>query len=451
MPMPKPNDGESHDTFVNRCMGDAMMNGDFPEGDQRRAVCERQWSEPRAMKGGAGCRLSIDDCRMVLRATDFAGQAETIDVLIAPDGTVKSTSGDFTFDEESWAAIDKAFSEHATMLVIDYEHQTLGGDYASPDGTSPAAGWVKVKGLRYEKGKGLVAAVAWTERARNLIRAGEYQYVSPVLIVRKADGKAIGLHSVGLTNRPAIVGMERIAAKDTNQGLRDEGTKGQDDKLAAGQRKDRAMNELLLIGKDLGLAEADCKVETITNKIGELKKRAEIPPETAKAVLVANAARKELGLKPEAGESEIILAVNTLKQAKDGLSAMQGELATIKNKLADREVDDLIAVHGKGKINPNDLVDVKVCRDVARRDPEEFKKWMAARSVNCPEGRTTPPEGGAAGGDKSRETIIANSAKKFRDDASLHKLTTCKDFVSLALQDAGQDRLSVDEAKKIAA
>jgi len=416
MPMPKPNDGESHDTFVNRCMGDAMMNGDFPEGDQRRAVCERQWSEPRAMKGGAGCRLSIDDCRMVLRATDFAGQAETIDVLIAPDGTVKSTSGDFTFDEESWAAIDKAFSEHATMLVIDYEHQTLGGDYASPDGTSPAAGWVKVKGLRYEKGKGLVAAVAWTERARNLIRAGEYQYVSPVLIVRKADGKAIGLHSVGLTNRPAIVGMERIAAKDTNQGLRDEGTKGQDDKLAAGQRKDRAMNELLLIGKDLGLAEADCKVETITNKVGELKKKAETadaPGATVKAVC------KELGLPESAGAEAISAKLKLMHEASANSDKNVARLAEVEKQLTEIRVNRLHAMlEEKAKINainPNSDT-YKALKALATKDPDSFVVIVNGLEPVIAPGRTTPPEGGANTAAGKEDELIANSVKDHKGD-----------------------------------
>jgi len=397
------------------------------------------------------CQLAIGDCRMALRATDFAGQAETIDVLIAPDGAVKSTSGDFTFDEESWAAIDKAFREHGTMLVIDYEHQTLGGDYTSPDGTSPAAGWVKLKGLRYEKGKGLIASVAWTERARNMIRAGEYQYVSPVLIVRKADRKAIGLHSVALTNKPAIEGMMQVAAKDVpvTFTLAKGWTQVQEDtyKLAAGQRKDRAMNELLLIGKDLGLAEADCKVETITDKIGELKKRAEtaeVPGATVKAVC------KALGVTEGVSETEIVARVAALKDGQSAIAKQGEELKALKQRVAEREADDLMTVHGKGKLNPNAKEVWAAFKDMAVKEPERFVKVMSEMPVTCPEGRTTPPEGGAAGGDKSRETIIANSTKKFRENASLHKLTTCNAFVSLALQDAGQDRLSVDEAKKIA-
>ena len=39
MPMPKPADGESKKDFLSRCMGDEMMNSEFPDNDQRYAVC----------------------------------------------------------------------------------------------------------------------------------------------------------------------------------------------------------------------------------------------------------------------------------------------------------------------------------------------------------------------------------------------------------------------------
>ena len=45
MPMPKPRKDESHDAFIDRCMGDEAMNEDFPAGAQRRGVCESQWDD----------------------------------------------------------------------------------------------------------------------------------------------------------------------------------------------------------------------------------------------------------------------------------------------------------------------------------------------------------------------------------------------------------------------
>lgn len=47
--MPKPQAGESHDEFIDRCMGDAEAVQDFPDANQRLAFCESVWEQERAM------------------------------------------------------------------------------------------------------------------------------------------------------------------------------------------------------------------------------------------------------------------------------------------------------------------------------------------------------------------------------------------------------------------
>ncbi len=49
MPLPTPNAGESQDDFISRCMGNPTAMDDFPDRDQRLAVCFSQW---RAEHGG---------------------------------------------------------------------------------------------------------------------------------------------------------------------------------------------------------------------------------------------------------------------------------------------------------------------------------------------------------------------------------------------------------------
>jgi hypothetical protein len=41
--MPTPNSDEGREEFLERCMADEVMREDFPDEDQRYAVCERQW------------------------------------------------------------------------------------------------------------------------------------------------------------------------------------------------------------------------------------------------------------------------------------------------------------------------------------------------------------------------------------------------------------------------
>lgn len=48
MPLPKPNNGETKDEFIERCMGNETMVEDYPENDQRYAVCQSQWGKKSA-------------------------------------------------------------------------------------------------------------------------------------------------------------------------------------------------------------------------------------------------------------------------------------------------------------------------------------------------------------------------------------------------------------------
>ena len=133
-------------------------------------------------------------------------------IVLAPDGQVESTSGNFVVDAESGRLVAEAFEAHGADLPIDYEHQSLGGEYSSPDGRAPAAGWIKA--VHYETGVGIIGEVEWTNAARGMLTRREYRYLSPVAIIRKTDRKLVGLHSAALTNKPAIRRMEAIAAKD---------------------------------------------------------------------------------------------------------------------------------------------------------------------------------------------------------------------------------------------
>ncbi len=47
MPIPKPSSGESQDAFVSRCMGNDTMVSDFPDQEQRTAVCFDAWDEAK--------------------------------------------------------------------------------------------------------------------------------------------------------------------------------------------------------------------------------------------------------------------------------------------------------------------------------------------------------------------------------------------------------------------
>ena len=147
-----------------------------------------------------------------IHSATLSGDGVPSRVLIAPWGLVESTNGSFVLDDESAQRAVEAFEAHGTDLPIDYEHQTLGGTYASPSGRAPAAGWIKR--LVIEPGVGLLAEIEWTDDAKQMVAAKEYRYLSPVAIIRKTDRKLVAIHSAALTNKPAIVGMKPIINAD---------------------------------------------------------------------------------------------------------------------------------------------------------------------------------------------------------------------------------------------
>lgn len=43
MPIPTPREGEERGEFLTRCMDDPVARTEFPEAEQRLAVCITQW------------------------------------------------------------------------------------------------------------------------------------------------------------------------------------------------------------------------------------------------------------------------------------------------------------------------------------------------------------------------------------------------------------------------
>jgi HK97 family phage prohead protease len=53
MPLPKPNKGETKNKFMDRCMANPIMNEDYPDNDQRYAICQSLWKQKREVKAMA--------------------------------------------------------------------------------------------------------------------------------------------------------------------------------------------------------------------------------------------------------------------------------------------------------------------------------------------------------------------------------------------------------------
>ena len=134
--------------------------------------------------------------------------------VIIPAGTFDAHngalqgSGPWTLnDEDGKTLVNKANS--SIDIVVDYEHQTM---MAAQNGhRAPAAGWLVAGGLEWQPNVGVVATeIRWTEDAADMIKDGEYRFLSPVFEYSDT-GVPLSLLSVGLTNTPALTQLQELA------------------------------------------------------------------------------------------------------------------------------------------------------------------------------------------------------------------------------------------------
>lgn len=153
--------------------------------------------------------------RQGIIANDLQGGSEPPKrIRVIPAGTSRRRSGEtFVCNAEDAAAVLADFKRHGVELPIDVEHQTLGGQYASPDGKAPAVGWMS--NLEWVEGKGededgVWADVSWNAEGEELLRSKKYRYLSNVVRYDVDTRRVFALHSAALTNKPAIANVKAL-------------------------------------------------------------------------------------------------------------------------------------------------------------------------------------------------------------------------------------------------
>jgi phage I-like protein len=299
--------------------------------------------------------------------TEVKGVPETVKIL--PLGHVISRKGNFDVDEESFQLMKQTFLSRKNDIVIDYEHQTL------KDIQAPAGGWIK--DIFIEDGA-IVAKVEWTPQAKKYLENKEYRYLSPVVLVRKHDGKAIVLHSVALTNTPAIDGMFPIINSINLDEY--EGGNNMDilKKLAAllGLGEDTPEEQIL---DALKTTVADAKKSK--DKDEKDKDGAGAPGDDEK--VVANKVICELlGLKAGAKTEEAAAAIVALSQKPGTVS--EKEFKELKDRLAQRDADEVVLKALKaGKLTP---AQKDWATQYALKDPEGFSSFVEKAPQGVPMG-----------------------------------------------------------------
>lgn len=161
--------------------------------------------------------------------------------------------GKFAFSEADADEILADFAKRGKDGVVDYEHQTLKGTEA------PAAGWIK---SLVKTDKGLRAVVDWTARAADRLSAREYRYHSPVLHIR--DGRPYRLHSVALTNHPALHGYPALVADDN--------TKPKEEPMNEHLKKIATKLGVAIVALADGKEDEKATAEAVLLKLGDVEK-----------------------------------------------------------------------------------------------------------------------------------------------------------------------------------
>jgi len=144
----------------------------------------------------------------------FAGN----EFRVLPPGVFKSSDGrpanlpGWKVDAQIGARL-AALAAAGDDLVIDYEHQTI---LTKTNGQpAPAAGWFNR--LEWRDGQGVFAAnVRWTDKAKAMIAAREYRYISPVFEFDINTGDVRRILGLGLTNSPALSGLTDLGGLAIN-------------------------------------------------------------------------------------------------------------------------------------------------------------------------------------------------------------------------------------------
>lgn len=324
------------------------------------------------------------------------------EIKILPLGRVHSLKGDFNVDEESFELIRKQFKDRKLDLVIDYEHQTLS------DVQAPAGGWIKEL---YKGEDAIIAKVEWTAKAAEYLKNKEYRYLSPVVLVRKRDQKATAIHSVALTNTPAIDGMFALVNSLDIEDISEGGN----------------IMDLKELAKALGLPETATEeeikkaVEDAAKAAERLKEMEEKKPEDKPgeggkpqevAEVVANSTiLSMLGLKEGAKTEDVAASIMALKT---GTPDTQAELLALKQRMQERDADEEVQKALKaGKIT---AAQSGWAKSYALKDMDGFKGFVEKAPVVVPPGKLELKDAPAApGSDEVDVAILKNMGVSMED------------------------------------
>lgn len=296
---------------------------------------------------------------------DLAPQASA-DVHLLPVGEFVGRDGrpgnglTWKLSEAQGTALAARLNARHTSVQfnLDYEHQALLSDQNGQP--APASGWVKT--FEWRVGQGLYALnVQWTAKAQQMIEAGEYKYISPVIVYDKVTGVIGSVLNASLVNIPSLdlnpVAQERVARLNASFS----------DTTISNPTEQSTMNEVLkALLKALGLPETEATTaEQATSAVAALKANSD-----KATVLGTEIAALKAGGNPDPSKWVPL----------EKFSELNAEVAKLSASHLDREVEELLTgARTQGKCS---AVVESVWREVGKTNIAQLKSLIDKTPAN---------------------------------------------------------------------
>ncbi len=345
------------------------------------------------------------------------------------------------FGLDDLAAVVRASMRRGTDLVIDYEH---GSEMKAAKGEmAPAAGWIKNLTAEVD---GLYAEVEWTDRARAMIEAGEYRYISPSIKPDKIVGGVVHVQRIlraGLTNTPAL---DLPALANAYHTTPEDEEEPMDETLKTalcsllGLDAEKTDDQALLAAADRLKGAALLSA----NDLKEIGEALDTDDAVTGAVILASLKKGDEGSDtPDPKNPDLknpdpakYVEVGVMKSVQDALGSVKQELASLQ---ADRGKDaaeaKVAAAIKDGKLVPGQK---QWALSLASSDPDSFDRYIKGAPTILDGGRTVTlaSTGGEGETLTARQKAIC-SQLGMSEDTFLGKDTGDKDTGS---KDTGDDR-----------
>jgi hypothetical protein len=142
--------------------------------------------------------FKTEACADICRELPAAQSGPSPWLLLVPAGHFQGRDGRAWVNDRPGAILDH-FARNRVDIPVDWEHAT---ELKAPKGEeAPASGWIKELTIR---DGAMWGRVEWTPRGQCQVQARNYRYYSPAFNFERASKRVVGIHSVGLTNRPNL-------------------------------------------------------------------------------------------------------------------------------------------------------------------------------------------------------------------------------------------------------